>query len=1270
MTPRDSRRIDVRDDGHTRLANTNVGGLPAPRLSGGGGRDFQLSIGRPAIYCAMVQSNVHTITRSKMTDLLADRYRIDSPLGAGGMGEVFLAHDLRLERRVAIKWLRPDHEQDVVARERLRREALAAAALDHPYICKIHEIGDADGRTFIVMEYVEGETLQVAASRELLPVRQIVDIAHELAQALETAHGRGVVHRDLKPSNVMVTTQGHVKVLDFGLARQTVEPATTGTGSDAGTRLTDAGTRLGTPAYMSPEQVLGGTLDHRSDMFSLGVLLHELATGAHPFLRADSADTMAAILRDPPSSGPRDVNSVPGLEVILQRMLAKASSDRVQTMSELRVELEALREAARLATSPARTVISGAVERSERTPFVGREAETTELRRLLDRMLTGHGDIALVGGEPGIGKTRLARELLREAHQRGCVRLIGHCDELAGAPPFAAFIETMEGAVRIGPQAVRTALGDVAPEIATIVPSLRRAFPDIAPSPELPPDQQRRLVFSAYVDYVRRATQQTPVVVLFDDLHWADEPTLQLLGHLAPHVASMRLLVVGTYRDVELDVRRPFAKMLESLIRQRLATRISLRRMTESGVHQMLAGMGGASPPSGLSQTVFKETEGNPFFVEEVFQHLAEDGRLFDATGAWRADLRIGAIDVPEGVRLVIGRRLDRLGDQPRKVLTAAAVIGRTFPIDLLQAVVDVSDDEVLDAIEEAERTQLIAPEVSQRTAQYGFVHELIRATLISGLSLPRRQRVHLKIADALERLRAASLDRHVSALAHHLYQAGAAADSQRAAKFLALAGRRALAAGAFEDALDTAEQLMGLDLADDDPLLAEAYEQRGAALQALQRPDEAVIACERALALHAGRRDDAGIVRAAQAIARSFRWQARLPEAIDVVNRALKRLSSTAAAERASLLAVLTPFLLAHGSPPEIAWDYMDQAVATAERIGNPSLTGHVLHGKAWAHWRCSETESALQAGEQALSLIREEALADRADLMLILLWANYQSGRFADLVRLIPELDAMARRAGRPELLVWSGAIQSFHKLKLTGDLRAFLEDMTNLRHAAPEWDAHFLVLIATARLHLGDTEHALAQMARAAAENPPLLTYKGVAEALLFTGTALVGRIDAARTLFKKVEPWLPAVGERNRQGAWEALDASVPGLMLADDVLRCGTLYPACASYLGAGVIGQWAIVPGNPQTVAGIAAHAAGVRDRARDHFETAIRQADTLPHRLLQPTARYWYGRLLVDDPHPAEQARGRAMVEAAASDFRSLEMVTYANLAEQFLRQ
>src|SRR5438093_7395938 len=250
-------------------------------------------------------------------DELAGRYRILAPLGAGGMGEVFLAEDGRLERRVAVKVLPESIKEDHVARERLRREALAAAALDHPFICKVHEIGDASGRLFIVMEYVEGETLHAAARRGPMPIRDVLEIAHELAQALDTAHRRNIIHRDLKPANVMLTPQRHIKVMDFGLAKQLdVSKAAlpgNGHGSDAGTTLTDAGSRLGTPAYMSPEQILGGTLDPRSDIFSLGVMLHELAAGAHPFLKDDPSETMAAILRDPPRPGPRDVETVGGL---------------------------------------------------------------------------------------------------------------------------------------------------------------------------------------------------------------------------------------------------------------------------------------------------------------------------------------------------------------------------------------------------------------------------------------------------------------------------------------------------------------------------------------------------------------------------------------------------------------------------------------------------------------------------------------------------------------------------------------------------------------------------------------------------------------------------------------------------------------------------------------------------------------------------------------------------------------------------------------------
>ena len=744
--------------------------------------------------------------------LVANRYRA-LEAREGGMGLVHLAHDTVLERRVAIKMLPEDARDDPQARERLRREALSAAALDHPYICKIHEVGEHDGHAFIVMEHVERRTLDHVLRDGDLSPRQWLDCVHEIVQALEEAHRRGIVHRDLKPSNIMLTSHGHVKVLDFGLAKQLEAPRPDDEGMTR-TALTDPGTRLGTPAYMSPEQVLGSPLDPRSDVFSLGTILHLLASGRHPFLASSAADTMAAILRDPPAATEADLDLVPGFGRLVHRMLAKACAERYQTMGELRADIEQLRDAA-ASRSSSSIVGLVAAEPPERTPLVARDAEIDDMVRLLDRMLLGQGSFVLLGGEPGVGKTRLAREVQRIGRARGCLTLTGQCYEHEGAPPFAPFAETVEQALRIAPQAVRAALGDLAPEVAIIAPALRRAFADIAETPAVPPDQLRRLLFNAYLEYVRRGTQKSALVLILDDLQWADEASLELLLHIAPHLPAMRLLVIGTYRDVDLDAQHPFARTLETLLRQRLAMRVSVKRLDEAGVGQLLAILGGSSPPSSLMRIVHAETDGNAFFVEEVFHHLVEEGRLFDGEGRWRSDLRTDRIDVPEGVRLVISRRLERLGDNARRILAAAAVIGRSFPLDLLLEVTDASDDAVLDLLEEADKAQLLGAERG-REPRYTFVHELIRATLVSAMALPRRQRLHARVADAIERLRGATREAHLSMLAHHLYQAGAAVDSERTTRVLLEVMARAQASGAFEEVLALGEQLLALDLAAD----------------------------------------------------------------------------------------------------------------------------------------------------------------------------------------------------------------------------------------------------------------------------------------------------------------------------------------------------------------------------------------------------------------------------------------------------------------------
>ena len=537
-----------------------------------------------------------------------------------------------------------------------------------------------------------------------LTLTDALRIGAEIAEALQEAHKRHIVHRDLKPANIMLTEQGHVKVMDFGLAKRVAAPgAAAETAATQADGLTQFGTAVGTPAYMAAEQVRGEEVDARSDLFSFGTVLYEMLTGAHPFVRDTPVETMSAILRDEPSAAGAAFAAVPDLgKTALRKMLAKAAGDRYQTARELRGDLTRVSESASQQGRVAEAVAKAPADArgGRRTAFVGRRAELEQLQRALAAAIEGTGSLVLLGGEPGVGKTRLTEELIAEARRRGCLTLTGHCYEMEGTPPFMPFVEILERSAKIIPRAAfREALGDAAPEIAKIMPELRTIFPDIPAPVDLPPDQQRRFLFNAYQSFVERSASVVPIVTVLEDLHWADEPTLQLIHHQAQRIATMPLLWVGTYRDVELDVARPFARTLEDLLRERLASRIALRRLPESDVERLLEALAGQTPPNGLATAIHYETEGNPFFVEEVFQHLSEEGRLFDDEGRWRADLDLERLRVPEGVRRVIGRRLARVSEDARRTLTIGAVIGRNFDLSLVEATGSVEGDDLLDAL-------------------------------------------------------------------------------------------------------------------------------------------------------------------------------------------------------------------------------------------------------------------------------------------------------------------------------------------------------------------------------------------------------------------------------------------------------------------------------------------------------------------------------------------------------------------------------------------
>ena len=434
-----------------------------------------------------------------------------------------------------------------------------------------------------------------------------------------------------------------------------------------------------------------------------------------------------------------------------------------------------------------------------RTPYVGRSEERSLLRQAVDRALAGSGGVALIAGEAGLGKTRLVDEIAAEAKARGMFVVRGQCYDMEGAPPFVPFVEAIEyGLTVVARDAFRAAMGEAGPEIARFVPKVRLAYPDLPPPLALPTDQARHYMFESVCDFFDRAAAIQPMLIALEDLHWADESTTQLLERVARRVEQAALLVIGTYRDVDLGPKDPFTRGIEHLSRLGAVSRITLKRMSAVEVGDILGALSGQEPPERLVRLIYAETEGVPFFVEEVYRHLAEEQRLTDAGGKWLPQVEIGEIEVPETIRLVLGRRIDRISDTAQRILTAAACVGRTFTFEFLTALADETEDDLLDALEAAESARLLVAEEGRRP-RFVFAHEQIRQTLLSRLSFVRRQRLHRRVADTLERVHAGHLDEYASDLAYHLVQAGA---RERAAKYLHQAGASAVARLATPEAL------------------------------------------------------------------------------------------------------------------------------------------------------------------------------------------------------------------------------------------------------------------------------------------------------------------------------------------------------------------------------------------------------------------------------------------------------------------------------------
>ena len=521
-------------------------------------------------------------------------------------------------------------------------------------------------------------------------------------------------------------------------------------------------------------------------------------------------------------------------------------------------------------------------------------------------------------------------------------------------------------------------MGSGAADIAVVVSEVRARIPGLPTPPALEPEQARFRLFDSVTTFLKHAATRQPMVLVLDDLHWADKPSLLLLQFLARELRGARLLVIGTYRDVGLGRQHPLSQTLAELAREQLSERTLLRGLSEHDVARFIEITAGVKPPAGLVATVYQETEGNPFFVNEVVRLLVSDGRL---TGEERFT-SWGAL-IPQGVREVIGRRLEHLSEACNDLLTLAAVIGREFSAEALRLVSELSGDAFERALEEAVEARVVT-EMRQAVESYTFSHALIRETLYAELATTRRVRLHRQVGEALEHLYGEHPEHHLTELAYHFLEAASGGDVEKAIDYAVRAGERASSVTAYEEAVrhyEGALQTLEQTEHGDNVLRLSILERLGEARWHSGEFEHARDAYRRAANVARTLGDHNALARAALGFAGQLAFETGTYDEflVGLLEEALTGLGGAESALRADLLAALAE-ALTFSDTQERKHAVATEALALARRLGKPSVIANVGRRVHWACWAPGNLE-------ERLALVREivtaaDAAGDRLHL------------------------------------------------------------------------------------------------------------------------------------------------------------------------------------------------------------------------------------------------------------------------------------------------
>ena len=781
----------------------------------------------------------------------ANRYQIIRELGRGGMGVVYLAHDPLLQRDVAIKVMTPDIlSQDAI--ERFQREARVVAGMDHPSIVGIHDIGQQDGSLFFIMPFVEGTNLRTFLKDESLSMGEVVNIGIHVAEALDYSHSKGVVHRDIKPENIMVTRldsgEVRVRVTDFGLAM-----------TSAHSHITKTGTLVGTIAYLSPEQMTERDIDGRSDIFSLGTVLYECLVGKAPF-SGELQSVLYRIAHEIPQA-PRSIGAdVPQeLEDIVMRCLEKDAARRPQKAREIADALIRVRSKLRETDRDQKLSVvyraSTIAQRPVLSPLIGREKEFADLQHRLNASLQNECQFAVVAGDAGIGKTRLLDELENLSKARKIRVLHSRFVEQDQAFPYQGFCEAIQDYFRLKVTAGSGPVdfSDLAGDLVSLFPVLAEmdevtGGQRVSAATETKKIQDRTYIYDLLARSFVRIGGGKPLVIFFEDLHNADV-SLDALQYIVRRLGPTPTFIVVTYRSTEVDKSHPLSRMINSFKGDRRFLEIELEPFTREEHKKFLAALVGSSQMDrNTVDRLYDATEGNPHFLKELVRSLIDSGRIVKAnTGAWSlsGEAALSSDVLPPTIQQTVEKRIERLPQDWKRVLTVASIPGRTFEFRDLEILSEGKEnlDDIVDGLITA---GFIEEERGSRGEVLTFSSGIVRDVLYGQVPRRRRRALHRKYAEELEARNAGHLERFYSALVHH-YSEGDV--PEKVIEYGMEQIRKSLDAFSTEDALRSAKVVLEFAQGESDAatllegdvrsLVADAHRMGGnidAALQELEK--------------------------------------------------------------------------------------------------------------------------------------------------------------------------------------------------------------------------------------------------------------------------------------------------------------------------------------------------------------------------------------------------------------------------------------------------